>query len=70
MDQIKTGYEERILGVTQPIAESWGRLNAVRPCPVVDGLLAATASEHDLVLVTRNVKDIEGTGIRCLNPFE
>ncbi len=37
--------------------------------PVIDGLLAATALAHDLVLVTRNVKDVQATGVRCLNPF-
>jgi predicted nucleic acid-binding protein len=35
----------------------------------VDGLLAATALEHDLTLVTRNEADFDGLGIRVLNPF-
>ena len=39
------------------------------PLPEVDGLLAATAMVHDLVLVTHNVKDVRATGVRCLNPF-
>jgi toxin FitB len=34
----------------------------------VDGLLAATALVHDLVLVTRNVRDVERTGVRLLDP--
>ncbi len=38
--------------------------------PVVDGLLAATAKVHHLVLATRNVRDVEGTGVDVLNPFE
>jgi toxin FitB len=37
---------------------------------VVDALLAATAKVHGLTLVTRNAKDVEGTGVRTLNPFE
>jgi len=36
----------------------------------VDSLLAATALEHDLVLVTRNVRDVEPIGASLLNPFE
>jgi hypothetical protein len=36
---------------------------------VVDGLLAATALEHGLILVTRNVRDVERSGVSLLNPF-
>ena len=42
---------------------------ALRPVPVVDGLLAATAKAHDLVLVTRNDVDVAGLGAKLLNPF-
>jgi len=37
--------------------------------PVLDGLLAATAKIHGLTLVTRNLKDVERTGVSCMNPF-
>lgn len=57
-------FEGRILPVTRPIAETWGRLSDV------DGLLAATAITHDLTLVTRNTRDVARTGVRLLNPFE
>jgi predicted nucleic acid-binding protein len=40
------------------------------PISMVDGLLAATAVHHDLVLATRNITDVERTGVECLNPFE
>jgi hypothetical protein len=63
-------YVERILPVTTEVAEVWGPLNCPDPLPVVDGLLAATALVHNLTLVTRNVKDVERTGVRLLNPFE
>ena len=55
--------------VTDEVAEEWGRLNAAGSLPVIDGLLAATASVHDLTLVTRNVVDFQGTGVRVLDPF-
>ena len=35
-----------------------------------DGLLAATALQHDLTLVTRNTKDFEGLGVQIVNPRE
>ena len=43
---------------------------AIRTLPVVDGLLAATASVHGLTLVTRNVRDVADLGINTLNPFD
>jgi len=52
------------------VAEEWGRLSAVRPSSVVDVLLAATALVHGLTLVTRNVRDVQWTGVAWLNPFE
>jgi predicted nucleic acid-binding protein len=38
--------------------------------PVIDGLLAATAKEHGLIFVTRNVKDVAITGISIFNPWD
>jgi toxin FitB len=70
LDGLRHEYAERILPVTTEIAETWGRLNSPDPKPVIDGLLAATALVHDLTLVTRNLKDFQRTGTRCLNPFE
>ena len=62
----------RSLGIDAATAERWGRLTALagRPVPCVDGLLAATALQHDLVLVTRNVADFSGLGVRLLNPWD
>ena len=63
------GFSGRILGVDAQVADTWGRISASRPVPVVDGLLAATAVVHDMTLVTRNVSDVEGLGVRVLDPF-
>ena len=62
-------YSDRFLPVDLAVAEQWGRFNAPQPLPVLDSLLAATAQVHGLTLVTRNVKDVERTGVPCLNPF-
>lgn len=61
----------RLLGVDAQIADRWGRLQASagRTLPVVDAMLAATALQHDLTLVTRNVKDFEGLGVPLVNPW-
>jgi predicted nucleic acid-binding protein len=58
------------LPVTAAIAQRWGRLNAPDPLPVIDSVLAATALEHDLTLVTRNVRDVHRTSVRWFNPFD
>ena len=72
---IPSWFVSRILPVTQAIAERWGILEAERqlagrPLSVPDGMIAATASEHGLTVVTRNVKDFEGLGVTVLNPWE
>lgn len=59
----------RILPITEAIANRWGKINSGDPLPIIDSLLAATALEHDLILVTRNVRDVERSGVRLLNPF-
>ena len=67
---VEKAFGERVLPVDQAVSDEWGRLNARRPLPVIDGLLAATAKIHRMTLVTRNTADIAGLDIRVLNPFE
>lgn len=64
----------RILGFNTSTAHVWGQLKAKWEksgvnVPSLDSQIAATASRHSLVLVTRNTGDFEKTGIRTLNPF-
>ena len=61
----------RLLSVDAAVADRWGRMlaQAGRPLPAIDSLLAATALEHDLVLVTRNVKDFAGLPVELFNPW-
>ena len=70
LQAIMQAFGPRILGIDAAVAESWGRISAIRSVPVVDALLAATASVHGLILVTRNATDVAGLGVRVLNPFE
>lgn len=66
---VEKAFGARILPVDKAVADEWGRLNASRPLPVIDGLLAATAKVAGLTLVTRNTKDIQGLDVLMLNPF-
>lgn len=61
----------RLLDIDAPVADRWGRVQASagRRLPVIDGLLAATALQHDLTLVTRNVKDFAGLGVQLVDPW-
>lgn len=71
---ISAWLANRILPMTQSIANRWGALEGQRqlmgrPLHVPDAQIAATALEHGLTLVTRNVKDFEGIGVTILNPW-
>lgn len=60
---------DRVLPVSEPVAETWGRLGIPNPMPLFDGLLAATALVHGMTLVTRNVADVARSGVPTLDPF-
>lgn len=66
---VAEAFGPRVLGVDAAVAAAWGRLSAIRSVPAIDALLAATAAAHGLVLVTRNTADVDGLGVRLLNPF-
>jgi toxin FitB len=66
---VETGFEDRILPVTLPVATAWGRQQYAQPLPVIDALIAATARIYGLTVVTRNVRDFELAGVLVLNPF-
>jgi hypothetical protein len=62
----------RLIGIDPHVADRWGRLmaRAGRPLLAIDGLLAATALQHDLTLVTRNTKNFKGLDLRMINPWD
>jgi predicted nucleic acid-binding protein len=67
-------FADRILVIDQAVADRWGRLAAKAlarksPLPVIDGLLAATALQHNLTLVTRNTNDVAVTEVAVFNPW-
>ena len=70
LDTVLTEFSENILTVNVEIADRWGRLVSTAKLPTVDLLLAATALEHDLTVITRNTADFEGSGARFHNPWK
>jgi len=68
-------FRNRILPVTHAIADRWGVLDGQcqlkgTPLNTADGMIAATAIEHELTVVTRNVKDFTGLGVEVFNPWD
>jgi hypothetical protein len=67
-------FAGRIVPVDAETALRWGEISADaetkgRPVPVLDGLMAASALVHGLILVTRNTADVAGTPVPVLNPW-
>jgi toxin FitB len=73
-NDLPSRFSGRILNVDQDVADRWGHLSALTIAgranvPVIDGLLAASAIQHNLTLVTRNTKDVAATGVSLFNPW-
>jgi predicted nucleic acid-binding protein len=69
-----TDFEDRVLPLDEPTMLNWGRLCGESeqrglPLPVMDSLIAATAQHQGMVVVTRNVSDLERCGAIVVNPW-
>ena len=67
-------FSNRILNVDQEVADQWGHLSGLTSARgvhvgVIDGLLAATAIQHNLTLVTRDTRYVAATGVTLFNPW-
>jgi predicted nucleic acid-binding protein len=69
IDELETIFSDRILPIDMAIARRWGELSVDSSRPVIDTLIAATAIDHDLVLVTRNTDDMRGIGMSIVDPW-
>lgn len=67
-------FQGRILPIGVDIMLMWGKLNSDleslgKKMPAIDSIIAATAIQHKLKLVTRNLRDFEAAGIKLINPW-
>jgi len=75
-DSLVARFGVRLLPVSNAIVRRWGTVSGTvrrdtgHPPPVIDTLLAATALDHDLYLVTRNMRDVRQSGAAVFNPWE
>jgi hypothetical protein len=75
LTQLEAGFETRALPFQIDTAKNWAAMCATaeaigKPLAAFDSIIAATALQHGLVLVTRNVKDFAACGVALLNPWE
>jgi predicted nucleic acid-binding protein len=69
LDGMLALYGARVLPFDLQTARRWGALSAALGNESADLMIAATALEHGLTVVTRNVSDFEPTGVSVLDPF-
>ena len=74
LNELQATFSPRVLSVNATVAECWGEILAANAKsgntrPAIDALIAATAKVDNLILVTRNIRDMDGMGVKLLNPF-
>ncbi|HEX6881563.1 MAG TPA: type II toxin-antitoxin system VapC family toxin, partial [Terriglobales bacterium] len=72
---VQIRFETRILDIDRSVADRWGALLAKskvkgRPLPVIDGLLIATALDHNLTFVSRDTSGAIAAGVSVFNPWD
>ena len=72
---LQARFSGRILPINALIADRWGLMAAEAKrkgwaLSAIDGLLAATALQHNLTIVSRNISDFANTPVPTLNPWE
>jgi len=75
LEKLRMRFSRRILPLSEKTSLVWGKMygeferkGIVRPA--FDSLLEATALEHDMIFVTRNVKNFQNSQVTILNPWE
>jgi len=69
LDQLLRLYSARLLPVNVGVSRRWGKLSAEIGHNGADLLIAATALEHGLTVVTRILRHFTPTGVQTLNPW-
>ena len=73
--ELQPRFSGRIMSIDTAIADRWGLLTAEakrngKPLSIIDGLLAATALQHNLTVVSRNTSEFANTHVPVLDPWE
>ena len=74
-EDLKQRFKGRILAIDLDVCTKWGEIQAKtellgKPVPSIDGLIAISALVNNCIMVTRNVKDMQQSGVELFNPWE
>ena len=74
-NELKARFKHRILDIDMVVASQWGTVQgqaelAGKPMPTIDGLIAVSGLVHDCIVVTRNLSDMQQSGVALFNPWE
>jgi predicted nucleic acid-binding protein len=74
IQSLEARFDGRVLDVNDQVCVRWGMLSGDLQrkgiaLPMADGLIAATGLVHKMTVVTRNVKDMQTTGVKTTNPW-
>ena len=61
--------EFRPIEISSSVMELSVEIRRIKKMKLPDAIIAASAVHHDLILVTRNIKDFKGTAVKTLDPF-
>ena len=73
-EDLRERFRERILPIDTRVAMIWGQVQGKaeqigQGMPTIDGLIAATGLAFNMVVVTRNVSDMQISGVALFNPW-
>ena len=69
LDLVASSYN--VLPMTADIFRTWAKLmHRTSDTLYEDAMIAATAKQHNLIVVTRNIADFKGFEVKLLNPFD
>ncbi len=73
-DDLRERFSGRILSVNEQVAMTWGQVQGKaelqgKSMPTIDGLIAATGLVFNMTVVTRNISDMEESGVVLLDPW-
>ncbi|GES46455.1 twitching motility protein PilT [Rhizobium dioscoreae] len=68
--RVRPEFVDRILPIDDAVATRCAHLHIPDRRNEADALIASTALVHGLTVVTRNIKDFDGTGVIIVDPWQ
>lgn len=73
-NELRNRFQNRIIGIDIRVSITWGKIQSIaekkgKPMPAIDSLIAATGIAYGMIVVTRNISDMEQSGVNLFNPW-